>query len=85
MDDAALERLAKLRAWLEGPAGATPSSLDTTWPLTAGQVLGLVLEIDRLRDENERHNESLLMACENPADNCDCSGCSYAREKGGAS
>jgi hypothetical protein len=28
--------------------------------------------------------ESLDMACENPPPNCECPGCSYAREKGGA-
>ena len=27
--------------------------------------------------------ESMSMSCEEPPTNCECSGCSYAREKGG--
>jgi hypothetical protein len=32
----------------------------------------------------EEAQESLLMACEEPRTNCECPGCSYAREKDGA-
>jgi hypothetical protein len=32
----------------------------------------------------EEVQESLLMACEDPRAGCECPGCSYAREKGGA-
>ena len=43
-----------------------------------------VAEILRLRARISELDDSNAMACECPTANCDCAGCSYAREKGGA-
>lgn len=44
----------------------------------------LATEVDRLRAKVEDLQEHAQMACEAPQDGCDCAGCSYARERGGA-
>lgn len=47
-------------------------------------------ELDRLRAENAelrariaQLEDDRMMACETPADDCDCCGCSYAAERHG--
>jgi hypothetical protein len=40
-------------------------------------------ERDALKARVASMMESMSMSCEEPPTNCECSGCSYAREKGG--
>jgi hypothetical protein len=42
-------------------------------------------EVERLRARIASMQESMMMSCEEPPTGCQCAGCSYAREKGGAS
>ena len=48
------------------------------------QLRDLRAERDALRIRILELDDSNAMACECPTANCDCAGCSYAREKGGA-
>lgn len=41
----------------------------------------LTEERDKLRAELEQMRDDAMMACECPPTNCDCAGCSYARER----
>jgi hypothetical protein len=43
----------------------------------------LMDEAAKLRERIASMQESMSMACEEPPTNCECAGCSYAREKGG--
>lgn len=44
----------------------------------------LTTKCEALEARIEQMMESMSMACEEPPTGCECAGCSYAREKGGA-
>lgn len=48
------------------------------------EVLDCAVEAVRKANKWDDVQDSLNMACENPPPRCECPGCSYAREKGGA-
>jgi chromosome segregation ATPase len=50
----------------------------------AAEVVERTNERNRLASKLVEAEESNAMACERPTANCDCAGCSYAREIGGA-
>lgn len=57
-------------------------SMETAAMLRA-ELASARAEIERLQHRIATMQESLSMSCEEPLANCECAGCSYAREKGG--
>lgn len=50
---------------------------------TVREFRAVIAERDAMKDRIASMQESMSMACEEPPTNCECAGCSYAREKGG--
>lgn len=59
---------------------AVDASKEGAW---MARALDAERERDALKERIARMMESISMACEEPPTNCECAGCSYAREKGG--
>jgi hypothetical protein len=50
---------------------------------TVREFRAVIAERDAMKARIASMMESMSMACEEPPTNCECAGCSYAREKGG--